>query len=250
MRDPKTMNNTENANAHSLHAVVRRQFDGVTLINADCLDVLPIEADAVITDPPYGIAFKHSGISYGLGGKSKTDTIIGDDKPFDPAPWLDYKICLMWGADHYAHRLPEGRWLVWDKLGGRDAFGDSFSDAEVAWAKGKGAMRIHRRMWKGLLREGEDKQRPRYHVSQKPVELMAWCLDQVKVPIGATVLDPYMGSGSTAIACIRTGRKFVGIEKDAKHFETACERVANELAQGVLLPPNAAGEPPAIRTHG
>jgi DNA modification methylase len=68
---------------------------------------------------------------------------------------------------------------------------------------------------------------------------MAWLIVNLTEP-GQTVCDPFAGSGSTAIACIRTGRNFVGIEKDVKHFETACERVANELAQGVLLPPNTA----------
>jgi DNA modification methylase len=64
-------------------------------------------------------------------------------------------------------------------------------------------------------------------------------MERAKVPTGATVLDPYMGSASTAIACIRTGRKFIGIEKDPKHFATAVERISRELEQGVLLPPNS-----------
>lgn len=143
-------------------------FPGVLLYNADCLEMLPIEADAVITDPPYGIAFKHSGISYGLGGVSKTDTIIGDDKAFQPAPWLDYKIVCMWGADHYAHRLPEG-------------------------------------------------------------------------------------SGSTGLACIRTGRKFIGVEKDPKHFATAVERIGRELQQGTFaMTPNDRTErqPPGCAHDG
>jgi site-specific DNA-methyltransferase (adenine-specific) len=229
---PRLEENRERG-SHSLQRLVGRHGLTATLYNADCLDVLPIEADAVVTDPPYGIAFKHSGRA-NLGNKSREDTIIGDDKPFDPAPWLDYPIVVMWGADHYAHRLPEGRWLVWDKLGGRDAFGDSFSDAEVAWANRKGAMRIHRRMWKGTLREGIDRAEKRHHVSQKPVELMAWCLEQLSVPIGATVLDPFMGSGSTGIACLRTGRNFIGIERDAAHYATACGRIAHEL-DGALL---------------
>lgn len=71
---------------------------------------------------------------------------------------------------------------------------------------------------------------------------MAWAMDYADVPAGATVLDPYMGSGTTGIACIRTGRKFIGVEKDKRHFETACERIRCELAQGVLLPHNGAGE--------
>ena len=73
------------------------------------------------------------------------------------------------------------------------------------------------------------------HPTQKPVPLMAWCMDKAKVPEGATVLDPYMGSGSTIIAAIRTGRKAIGIEKDPEHFKNACERIKRELAQGDLF---------------
>jgi DNA modification methylase len=72
------------------------------------------------------------------------------------------------------------------------------------------------------------------HPTQKPVQLMAWCLDIAKVPAGATVLDPFMGSGSTGIACLRTGRNFIGIERDAAHYKTACDRIAHEL-DGALL---------------
>lgn len=75
----------------------------------------------------------------------------------------------------------------------------------------------------------------RLHPTQKPVPLMAWCMERAKVPEGATVLDPYMGSGSTGIACLRTGRNFVGIEKDPKHFATALARLEREINQGVLL---------------
>jgi DNA modification methylase len=75
----------------------------------------------------------------------------------------------------------------------------------------------------------------RVHPSQKPVELMAWCMDKAKVVVGATVLDPYMGSGTTGIACIRTGRRFIGIEKDPTHYATALERIKNEIAQKDLF---------------
>ena len=215
----------------------------VTLYHGDSLAIAKSleSVDAVITDPPYGIAFQHSGASNDFGAASRTETIKGDDKPFDPAPWLAFPIVCMWGADHFAQRVPEGRWLIWDKLGGREEFGDSFSDAEVAWGNGKAAMRIHRRMWKGTLREGTDRTEKRHHVSQKPQELMAWCMDKMKVPAGATVLDPYMGSGSTGIACIRSGRKFIGIEIDADHYATALERIKNELAQGDLFLGHNAG---------
>lgn len=229
---------TADAPPGSLHPVVRRQFGDCTMILADCLDVLPdVVCDAIITDPPYGI-----GYIKGTGGKGKhhrrnIEAIEGDDKPFDPAPLLNFGNVLMWGADHYAQRLPRGHWLVWDKLDGMESW-DSFSDVEVAWHNQTGAARIYRKLWKGVCRPGQENGDARLHPSQKPIALMQWCIEQAKVPEGGMVCDPYMGSGTTAIACIRTGRKFVGIEKDAKHFETACERVANELAQGVLLPPN------------
>jgi len=240
---------TDGRGAHSLHPVVRRQFGDVLLILADCIDVLPIEADAVISDPPYGmnldtdnsrfsggntasIARRGNGIGTGEG-----KPILNDDAPFDPSPWLDYPAVVLFGSNHYAQRLPVGTTLVWLKR--HDAgFGSFLSDAEIAWMKGGVGVYAKR----DLSMNGEAL--TRRHPCQKPVSLMAWVMERAKVPVGATVLDPYMGSGSTAIACIRTGRKFVGIEKDVKHFETACERVANELAQGVLLPPNGPDQTP------
>jgi site-specific DNA-methyltransferase (adenine-specific) len=232
------------AKGGSLHGFVRRQFGDCTLIMADCLDVLPIEADAVITDPPYGIGYIHSGKCKGRWHRINVGEIMHDDRAFDPSPWLGYANVVLFGANHYAAKLPEGGWHVWDKLGGGKPFGDSFSDAEFVWHNQKAASRIFRYMWKGICVEGGTAPK-RIHPSQKPVPLMAWLMDLAKVPLGATVLDPYMGSGTTAIACIRTGRKFVGIEKDEKHFEAACERVTNELAQGVLLPPNDKAHLPA-----
>jgi site-specific DNA-methyltransferase (adenine-specific) len=72
------------------------------------------------------------------------------------------------------------------------------------------------------------------HPTQKPVAVMAWTMEQCKIPPGSTVLDPYMGSGTTGIACLRTGRNFIGIERDAAHYKTACDRIAHEL-DGALL---------------
>jgi len=211
----------------------------VTLYLGDCMAIAPTlkGVDAVISDPPYGIAFQHSGGGNGKGkGKwlAKTCKIHGDDKPFDPSSWVEYPICLLWGADHYAQSLPYGGWLIWDKLGGREDFGDVFSDAEIAWQNRKATCKIFRHLWKGLIRQGMGGVK-RLHVSEKPIPLMAWSMEQAKVPEGATVLDPYMGSGSTIIAAIRTGRKAIGIEIDPCHYATAVERIKNELAQGDLF---------------
>jgi len=208
----------------------------IRLFNRDCLTLLPIEADAVISDPPYGIAFQHSGGGKGKGGGrwiAKKQPIHGDDLPFDPQPWLNYPVVVLWGADHYAQALPYGGWLVWDKLGGREDFGDVFSDCEIAWQNRNATCKIFRHLWKGLIRQDLGGVK-RLHVSEKPVPLMAWCMDQAKVAPAATVLDPYMGSGTTGIACIRTGRKFIGVEIDPEHFQTAVDRIKKELSQPSL----------------
>ena len=221
-----------------LHRFVSRQWENVTLINADCNDVLPIEADAVISDPPYGMKWDgkitagRNGHSPGMKSSNFGETIMHDDEPFDPAPWLGYEKVVLFGANHYAQRLPVGTTLVWLKR--HDAgFGSFLSDAEIAWMKGGHGVYAKR----DLSMNGEAL--TRCHPCQKPVPLMAWVMERAKVPAGATVCDPYAGSGTTAIACIRTGRKFIGVEKDPRHYQTACERIDREMAQGVLLPASA-----------
>lgn len=219
-----------------------------TLYCGDCLDILPSlkGIDAVVSDPPYGIGYVHGGGGKGYGASQGTATSIkpihGDDQPFDPAPWLDCagasdpksKAILLWGASHYKTRLPEGgTFLCWDKSCGQGA-ADSFVDAEFAWTNRKNARCIYRHFWKGALRTGEDNSNKsnRTHPSQKPVELMRWCLETARIGLGKTVLDPYMGSGSTGVACVTSGRKFVGIEIDPDYFEIACARIEKAQRQG------------------
>jgi site-specific DNA-methyltransferase (adenine-specific) len=204
-----------------------------TLYNADCLDVLPLEADAVISDPPYGMNWT-GGVCCGPNGetpgaKSKRVKIHGDDEPFDPSPWLEYPRVVLFGSNHYSQRLPVGSLLVWLKKNDA-AFGSFLSDAEVAWMKGGHGVYAKR----DVSMNGAGANFPQLHPTQKSVVIMAWCLEMAKVPIGATVLDPYMGSGTTGIACIRTGRNFIGIERDAAHYATAVERIRQEL-DGALL---------------
>ena len=235
------MNTTETPPPGSLQRMVRRQFEGVTLYHADCLDILPeLVADAVISDPPYGMDWNTDTTRFNTGKRTAgpgrdRERIHGDAAPFDPSPWLNYPAVVLFGANHYAQRLPVGTTLVWLKRLD-DAFGSFLSDAEVAWMKGGHGVYAYRKCFPHAAKTTEAGDS--LHPSQKPVSVMSWVMERAKVPIGATVLDPYMGSASTAIACIRTGRRFVGVEKDERHFKTACDRVANELAQGVLLPPN------------
>jgi DNA modification methylase len=206
----------------------------VRLILGDCLKIAPTleGVDSVITDPPYGIGHVHSGKGKGDHNRRNVKPIHGDDSPFDPSAWLGFRSVIMFGADHFASRLPRGRWLVWDKLAGMESF-DNFSDVEVAWQNRTGAARIFRYLWKGICQQG-DKDGGRVHPSQKPTPLMGWCIEQAGVPVGALILVPYMGSGTTLIAAIRTGRRAVGIEIDPTHYRTAVERVKRELAQPTL----------------
>lgn len=224
----------------------------VTLIGGDCLEIAPTLTgiDAVVSDPPYGIGYQHGVVKRSPGtlegGKrlkphqyANLSTIVGDDQDFDPAPWLSYPTVVLWGANHFAGFLPKGQWLAWDKHIGVGP-NDDCTDCEFAWTNAKTKRNVFRHLWKGLVcsKQGEDimvaSQFKRLHVSQKPVALMAWCLDQAKVPVGATVLDPYMGSGSTGLACLKTGRNFIGIEKDPIAFTTALARFHRVMEQGAL----------------
>jgi site-specific DNA-methyltransferase (adenine-specific)/modification methylase len=224
------------------------------LYRGDCLELLAaglLKADAIVSDPPYGIGFQHGG-SGGLAhpiftatGKrqgtrayAKTEPIIGDDALFDPTPWLGFPRVMFWGADHYRAKLPPtgGSFLCWDKAVGNGA-ADSFVDAEYAWASLPGIKRmVHRQLWKGFCQSGEDQARkgaPRYHVSQKPRELMRWCIETLKLKPNSIILDPYLGSGSTGIAALSLGHRFIGVEIDHGHFDTACKRIEkawNEMA--------------------
>ncbi len=236
---------TETQSRRSVQRIVRGH-QSATLYLGDCLDIAPQldGVDAIISDPPYGIDFNRSGAHGRFSGQGVTEAarargnhpIIGDDQPFDPQAWLGFENVVLWGADHYFKRLPDsGRWLAWNKLGDMTPW-DSFCDVEFAWHSKEGAARIFSMKWKGIAcdKKWEDNGL-RLHPVQKPIRLMAWCMEQAKVPEGATVLDPYMGSGTTGVACLRTNRNFIGIEKDPQHFATAFERIEREARQGMLF---------------
>jgi site-specific DNA-methyltransferase (adenine-specific)/modification methylase len=211
----------------------------------DCHEIMAtLQADAIVTDPPYGISYEHSG---GMRGKTAavgitahankrgTHAIRGDDRPFDPSAMIAFggKI-ITWGADRYSNLIPlGGGWLVWDKAVGRGP-ADSFVDAEFAWCNWREKRCVFRMLWKGICTEnvGEDNG-TRWHVTQKPIRLMQWCLSLV--PDAQTILDPFMGSGTTGVACMNLGRKFIGIEIDEKYFDTACERIDQAQRQSRLF---------------
>lgn len=223
----------------------KRVIGNATLYLGDCLEIRPTldKVDAVITDPPYGIGFNHSGSHGRFSGVGVTRSarlrgnppIEGDDRPFDPSLWITTcSNTILWGVDHFYPRLPDfGRFLAWNKLGDMESW-DSFSDVEFAWHSANKAARIFNMKWKGIAcdKAGEDNGL-RVHTTQKPIRLMRWCIEQAGMP--GVILDPFMGSGTTGVACMNLGRKFIGIEIEPKYFEIACERIENAQRQQRLF---------------
>ena len=224
------------------------QIGDCRLILGDCREILPTlgKVDAVVTDPPYGIGYAHSSggravVSRRLPARRHAQPIVGDDEAFDPSEWLTFPEVIMWGADHYASMLPHGRWLAWDKISGASLV-DSFSDVEFAWHSKPGAARIISYLWKGVLQDGE-KGAQRWHPTQKPIAVMAWCIKQLRRP-AEFILDPFMGSGTTGVACVKLGRKFIGIEIDENYFDIACRRIEKAYAQPDMFVEQAKAEKP------
>lgn len=163
--------------------------------------------------------------------------IVGDDIPFDPEPWI-YLFpthCLFWGAHRFAEKLPAGSWLVWDKVPTgkiRDQ-----GDGEVAWMSGPiRPIRIYRLLWDGVCvgsaaRDEVTAGQQRVHPTQKPVVLMKWCIEQMRLAAGTIIVDPYMGAGSTGVAAVKLGHPFVGMEIVPQYFETSCRRISEALKQ-------------------
>lgn len=234
-----------------------------TLYCADSRELLRAgvfgEIGAIVSDPPYGIGYQHSGyarVHEGYFIRSNTQTIFGDNEEFDPSEWIDaapsariekrgnagFNDChliLLWGAENYMQRLPKGgTMLAWDKHLGRAA-DDSFADCEWAWCGRKVKREVFRWIWKGVVTGKSSldvvttpktdrisgKVFARAHVSQKPVELMRWCIEKVKPIQGLPILDPYMGSGTTGVAALSLGHSFIGCEISPEFFEIACQRI-------------------------
>lgn len=230
-------------------------IDNATLWHGDCREIYPRlpRIDAIITDPPYGIDYQHGGGGRNSPHVTRLGKIIGDHAPFDPSWMIDaagirnstgrnkatkLKLALF-GADHMARFIPPqmGAWCVWDKSCGGGA-NDSFADAEFWWQTTRTARRIYRHLWKGMMRDMTGDPTPgarRHHTSEKPVALMQFVIESLRVQVGSSILDPYMGSGSTGVAALLSGRKFVGIECDRRVFDAACERIAVASAQTSML---------------
>lgn len=201
------------------------------LWHGDCREILPTlpECDLILTDPPYGI---------GIGGMVLGNQVSHHGTAWDNEPPPDWMFGLMlekaqtqiiWGGNYFA--LPPTKcWLLWDK---ETAGVTSFADAEVAWTNLDKAMRLKRHLWSGPYMKVKE---VREHPTQKPLAIIEWCIEMAGDVV--TVCDPYMGSGTTGVACANHGKRFTGIERERKYFDIACERIYNAQRQNTLFPQN------------
>jgi DNA modification methylase len=203
------------------------------LILGDCLDVLPTlgPVDAIVTDPPYGIGMDGGKIGKAVYEQKDWDATAGDIRQI-----LALNIpSIVWGGNYF-EVPPSDRWLVWDKKNDPT----TFADCELAWTNIPGAVRVFRWLWSGPYQQ---KREDRFHPTQKPLALLEWCLGFV--PNARTILDPFMGSGTTLVACAKLGRAGIGIEIDPGYFDIACRRVEEAYRQPDMFIERPA---PAVQT--
>ena len=212
-------------------STVEHLADGVTLWLGDCREILPTlgKVDAVVTDPPYGIELKDQKASTGAHGGRREIEIAPWERMKPTGNVFDYirhmaPYSIIWGGNYFADCLPPtSKWLVWDK-GQRI----NQSDGELAWTSVNGAMRIFTLNRASLALDGAE------HTTQKPVALMEWTIKEL--PNGCSIIcDPFMGSGTTGVAAVKLGRKFIGIEIEPKYFDIACRRISEALKQPDLF---------------
>jgi predicted RNA methylase len=210
----------------------------IVLVNADCLDVLPTLSgiDCVVTDPPYGISYQnkrgdirpHVDFADMIAGDA--DTKVGQ-RLVDHCIGRDFPTCV------FAHNRDPwaGDWrqfLVWDKGGAVGGGGDLATCWKFTWEliQVRGFGRLNGYRDEAVLRFQIGQNAMPHHPTQKPLPLMLYLLEKL-TDVGEIVSDPFMGSGTTGVACVRLGRQFIGIEKEPKYFRIAIDRIKKELGR-------------------
>jgi site-specific DNA-methyltransferase (adenine-specific)/modification methylase len=211
------------------------EIGNATVYLGDCMEILQTleKVDAVITDPPYGINENSKKVA--SRGNMAAPKDYGDFD-WDKAPPTDQLIELIrtkgkyqaFFGGNYFTLPPTSCWLVWDKLNGDN----DFADCELAWTNWPKAVRRLQWRWNGMIRQGNEE---RFHPTQKPLEVMKWVIDLC--PKSDSIIDPFMGSGTTGVAAIQMGKKFIGIEREPKYFEIACKRLEQAVSQPQLFEP-------------
>lgn len=201
-----------------------------TLYLGDCRDVLPTlgKVDAVVTDPPYGISYASNPIVGKGKSTSNHERKEWDNAAPDMNPILAMaKKHIIWGGNYYP--LPPVRgWLSWLKPDAPPSLGNF----ELAWTS------IDRTTRQLSVSIAETNPERIGHPTQKPLRLMKWCISFL--PDAQTILDPFMGSGTTGVAAVQMGKSFIGIEREEKYFDIACKRIEDAQRQGDMFIGSAA----------
>lgn len=194
----------------------------------DCLEIMPLlpKVDLVVTDPPYGLKW----VGTGFKKQPKLNNI--EVSEWDIKPTKEYfdliksisKDQVVFGGNYFADMLGAFKSpLIWDKQTGNN----TFADGELAWTSFDGTLRIFRHQWCGVFKDSE-RGIQNLHPTQKPVQLIKWCIQQCKYwDIPLTILDPFLGSGTTLVACKELNRNGIGIEINEKYCEIAKKRLIN-----------------------
>lgn len=199
-----------------------------TLYLGDCMDILPTleQVDAVITDPPYGIGIAANPVRQ-AHAKLDWDASAPTNDLIDLCV-KSGKIAVLWGGNYFD--LPPSQcFFVWDKIQPQDF---SLAMCEMAWTNKKGPAKMFRQSVLSYRKE---------HPTQKPVDLMKWCIDMVGSP--NTIIDPFMGSGTTGVAAMEMGKHFIGIERERQYFDIACDRIEKaQMQTDMFIQPTAKPE--------
>jgi len=199
----------------------------------DCLDLMkeiPDKSiDLVLTDPPYGVKRDKGFEGFeGFGGfgtpiarrRYESDEWDSERPPKELFELIikKSKTAIIFGGNYFADFLPQGKhWIVWDKVNTMPTFGD----CELIWTNiPRNSVKKVKIQYNGLL----GKEAERYHPTQKSLKVITWIIENYSQP-GDTILDPFLGSGTTAVACVKTGRNYIGIEKEPKYVEIALKRL-------------------------
>ena len=218
-----------------MSAIIREErIGGQRLILGDCLEMMKElgRFDAVVTDPPYGL-----GKSWGNSARWQGN--CGKGRLWNGTPEWDHQAAnldhlplggpaIIWGGNYFVGLPPQKGWLIWDKEAATVQ-----AQAELAWTNCAPTVRIFRDSPLGVFGNGGKNRELKQHPTQKPVALMEWCLGFL--PKAKTIIDPFMGSGTTLVACQRLGRMGTGIEIDPEYFDIACRRVDEATRQADLF---------------
>jgi site-specific DNA-methyltransferase (adenine-specific) len=201
------------------------EADGIQLWHGRWEEVWPLlglaheQVDLLWVDPPYGIDYRTSSSRSSATASYDWAPIVGDNKPFDPGALLKFPRSALWGANHYASRLPDSpSWWVWDKRDG--VLENDNSDAELAWTNLGGPLRTCHHLWAGMVKASEREER-RMHPTQKPVALASWGFQRAKLQRGQLVFSPYLGSGPA----LDMGLRLIGCEVEEQYLKACVGRL-------------------------